>query len=133
MSLKKTTILLFSSLVILSCNKGSENNIAKKKKNGGPCNITVELEGKAPEVQFLLYSKAQDRTVNIDRQVNLLDDEPDTFSISSYHGGKIECSLKTTDSFGPKVKLKIFVNGKFWQEAEGSYNPEITGEIPDVF
>lgn len=133
MSLKKATILVFSSLVLFSCNKANDHVPVVKKKLGGPCNVTIEVSGKATEVQFQLYSKAKERTVNIDRQIDLLDDKKDTFSISSFHGGKIECSLKTTDSFGPKVKIKVFVNGKFWQEVEDTYNPQLMGEIPMNF
>lgn len=133
MSLKKTSILLLSCVALFSCSKVNESVAIPKKAIGDPCNITIEISGKAPEVQFQLYSKAKERTVNIDRQIDLLDDKKDTFSISSFCGGKIECSLKTSDSFGPKVKMKIFVNGKFWQEKEDSYNPEITGEIPMNF
>ena len=95
--------------------------------------MKIEISGKASFVQFTLFSKAKEKSISIDKQVDVLDDIKDEFSISSYLGGKIQCSLKTKDSFGPNVKMKVFVNGKFWQEVEGTYNPKIEGEIPNNF
>ena len=133
MSLKIIKILTFSVVVFCGCNKSTQSTSAKEETIGGPCNIKVEITGKAPEVQFTLYSKAKEKAISIDKTIDVLDDVKDEFSISSYLGGKINCSLKTKDSFGPKVKMKVFINGKFWQEAEGSYNPVIEGIIPVNF
>tara|TARA_B110000211_G_C14006001_1_gene520826 strand:- start:708 stop:1109 length:402 start_codon:yes stop_codon:yes gene_type:complete len=130
MSVKSLKILTFILVVLCSCNKTAKPVASKEKSFGGPCNVKFEISGKASCVQFVLFSKAKDKSISIDKQVDVLDDIKDEVSISSYLGGKIKCSLKTKDSFGPNVKIKVFVNGKFWQEVEDSYNPIIEGEIP---
>jgi hypothetical protein len=133
MSIRSFKILTFCLVVLCSCNKTTKPIVAKEKSFGAPCNVKFEVTGKASCVQFILFSKAKEKSISIDKQVDVLDDLKDEFSISSYLGGKIKCSLKTKDSFGPKVKLKVFVNGKFWQEVEDSYNPKFEGEIPINF
>lgn len=120
-------------MIFCACSKSSQSSTSKEVAIGKPCNVKVEITGKAPDVQFTLYNKAQEKAISIDKLVDVLDDKKDEFSISTYLGGKINCSLKTKDSFGPKVKMKIFINGKFWQEAEGSYNPKIEGVLPTSF
>ena len=133
MSVKNISILVFILIVVSSCNKTTKPIQNTDKSFGGPCNVKIEISGEASFVQFTLFSKAKEKSISIDKQVDVLDDIKDEFSISSYLGGKIQCSLKTKDSFGPNVKMKVFVNGKFWQEAEGTYNPKIEGEIPNNF
>ena len=133
MSVKNISILVFILIVVSSCNKTTKPIQNTDKSFGSPCNVKIEISGKASFVQFTLFSKAKEKSISIDKQVDVLDDIKDEFSISSYLGGKIQCSLKTKDSFGPNVKMKVFVNGKFWQEVEGTYNPKIEGEIPNNF
>lgn len=130
MSLKNFKILFFSLLVLFACNKSSQPPSPSEVLIGEPCNVRIEISGKAPSVLFTLYSKSTDKAISIDKLINVLDDEKDEFSISTYYGGKLHCTLKTKDSFGPNVKMKVFINGKFWQEAEGAYNPKIEGIIP---
>ena len=130
MSVKNINIVIFILIIVSSCNKTTKPVQNTDKYFGSPCNVKIEISGKASFVQFTLFSKAKEKSISIDKQVDVLDDIKDEFSISSYLGGKIQCSLKTKDSFGPNVKMKVFVNGKFWQEVEDSYNPKIEGEIP---
>ena len=123
---------IFTSLavILLSCGK-SEFAVSRSSERGGkPCNVRVVISGKAPEVQLILFTKAKEKAVTIDREINVLDDEKDEFSFSSYTGGKLFCELKTKDSYGPEVKLQVFINGKFWKENSGRYNPNIEGVIP---
>ena len=130
MLINKINILLLTIIFICSCNRTSKPIAVEEKSTGNPCNVKIEISGKATFVQFTLFSKSKEKSISIDKQVDVLDDVKDEFSISTYLGGKIQCSLKTNDSFGPNVKMKVFVNGKFWQEVEGAYNPKIEGEIP---
>lgn len=135
MSLKNITILTCSALLLLSCGKSAKSNSANAESAqiGAPCNVKIVVTGKAPNVHFNLYSKAKEKVVTIDKEVNLLDDKADVFSISSYLGGKIKTSLKTKDSFGPNVKVEVFVNGVLWRSLEDSYHPIIEGELPTSF
>lgn len=130
MAIKNIYIVIFILIVVSSCNKTAKSSQNINKAFGSPCNLKIEISGKAPSVQFTLFSKAKEKSISIDKQIDVLDEIKDEFSISTYLGGKIKCSLKTKDSFGPNVMIKVFVNGKFWQEVEGSYNPKIEGEIP---
>ncbi len=123
-------ILLSFALVIIGCGKSEVSVVQPKDKLGKPCNVKVLITGKAPEVQFVLYTKAKEKAVTIDREINVLDDIKDEFSFSSYTGGKLFCELKTKDSYGPEVTLKVFVNGKLWKQQSGNYNPNIEGIIP---
>ena len=129
--MNKFLIIMFPlSLILSSCGKGEETMVKKADDSGKPCNVKVVIEGKAPDVQFKCFAKAKEKAVTIDRQIDVLDAEKDVFSFSSYTGGKLSCELKTKDSYGPEVTLKVFVNGKFWQEQTGQYNPKIEGVIP---
>lgn len=130
-------IKLLSSIFVISflltgCGKSEETVANAKFKDGMPCNIKVLISGKAPQVQFILISKAKEKAVTIDRQIDVLDSLKDEFSFSSFTGGKLSCELKTLDSYGPEVTLKVFVNGKFWRGNTGKYNPKIVGVIPPV-
>lgn len=126
----RLSLILSLTYLLLSCGK-AEKTVAKEVTvEGKPCNVKVVVSGMAPDVQFKCFAKAKEKAVSIDRQVDLLDEQKDEFSFSSYTGGKISCELKTKDSYGPDVSFKVFVNGKFWQEQTGKYNPKIEGEIP---
>lgn len=128
---KYSHILSILSIALISCGKQEQpSSLSASKKSEKPCNIKVTVNGKAPKVHFKLFSKASEKTVTIDKQLDLLDDQKDEFSFSSLQGGKISCSVKTTDSYGPEVTIKIFVNNKLWQEASDSYHPKIEGTIP---
>tara|TARA_B100000795_G_scaffold268917_1_gene256889 strand:- start:2719 stop:3120 length:402 start_codon:yes stop_codon:yes gene_type:complete len=133
MSLKNFKIFAFSLLILFSCTETNQGDSTSGFLNGDPCNIRIEISGKAPDVLFTLYNKSKDKAISIDKLVNVLDNQKDEFLISTYFGGKLHCTLKTKDSFGPKVKIKVFINDKFWQEAEGTYNPKIEGVIPFNF
>lgn len=124
------SIMFGLSMIFASCGKSEQTVMTVKDNSGKPCNIKIEILGGAEEVQFTLFSKAKEKTVTIDRQINVLDDVKDEFSFSSYTGGKMSCELKTKDSYGPEVTLKVFVNGKFWLENTGKYNPKVEGVIP---
>jgi len=124
------SIFLGLAVLLISCGKSEESVVRPKDIGGKPCNIKVVITGKAPQVQFILFTKAKEKAVTIDREINVLDDSKDEFSFSSYTGGKLSCQLKTKDSYGPKVLLQVFVNGKLWQEQSGKYNPKIEGIIP---
>ena len=124
------SIIAVVSLLFTSCGKTEEAVVVVKEKGGKPCNVKVVISGKAPDVQLTLFAKAKEKAVTIDREINVLDDQKDEFSFSSYTGGKLSCELKTKDSYGPEVTLKVFVNGKFWREQTGKYNPKIDGIIP---
>jgi hypothetical protein len=109
MSVKSLKILTFSLVVLCSCNKSTKPVAAEEKSFGGPCNVKIEISGKASCVQFTLFSKAKEKSISIDKQIDVLDDVKDEFSISSYQGGKIQCSLKTKDFFGQNVSRVDFV------------------------
>ena len=128
----KTFYSIFLALVfvLIGCGKSEVDVVQAKEKGGKPCNVKVVITGKAPEVQFILFTKAKEKAVTIDREINVLDDIKDEFSFSSYTGGSLSCELKTKDSYGPEVTLKVFINGKFWKEQSGKYNPNIEGIIP---
>lgn len=120
-------------LVLSSCNsQESRTNYSVNAPLDKPCNIKVEIVGQAPDVHFKLFSSAAEKTITIDRQIDLLDEEADEFSFSTYLGGKINCEAKTSDSYGPDVTIKVFVNGKLWQESTGKYNPKVEGVIPGL-
>ena len=121
------------SFLITGCGKSEVSVVQPEDKWGKPCNVKVVITGKAPEVQFVLFTKAREKAITIDREINVLDETKDEFSFSSYTGGKLFCELKTKDSYGPEVSLKVFVNGKFWKEKSGKYNPNIEGVIPSDF
>lgn len=124
------TVILCLTILLLGCGKAEKSMVKKEVVEGKPCSIKVIVSGESPDVQFKCFAKAKEKAVSIDRQVNVLDDQVDEFSFSSYTGGKIKCELKTKDSYGPEVQLEIFVNGKLWQKQTGNYNPKIEGEIP---
>ena len=124
------SIFLGLALVLIGCGKSEVSIVQAKDRGGKPCNVKVVITGKAPEVQLVLFTKAKEKAVTIDREINVLDDIKDEFSFSSYTGGKLFCELKTIDSIGPEVTLKVFINGKFWKEQSGKYNPNIEGVIP---
>ena len=124
------SIFLALLVVLVGCGKSEVAVVQAKEKGGKPCNVKVVITGKAPQVQFILFTKAKEKAVTIDREINVLDDIKDEFSFSSYTGGKLSCELKTKDSYGPEVTLKVFINGKFWKEQSGKYNPNIEGIIP---
>ena len=124
------SIFLALLVVLVGCGKSEVAVVQTKERGGKPCNVKVVITGKAPEVQFILFTKAKEKAVTIDREINVLDDIKDEFSFSSYTGGKLSCELKTKDSYGPEVTLKVFINGKFWKEQSGKYNPNIEGIIP---
>ena len=124
------SIFLGLALVLIGCGKSEVSIVQAKDRGGKPCNVKVVITGKAPEVQLVLFTKAKEKAVTIDREINVLDDIKDEFSFSSYTGGKLFCELKTKDSYGPEVTLKVFINGKFWKEQSGKYNPNIEGVIP---
>ena len=117
--------------LLISCGKPEASVVRSKASGGKPCNVKVVITGKAPEVQFTLFAKSKEKAVTIDREINVLDENDDEFSFSSYTGGKFFCELKTKDSYGPEVTLKVFINGKFWKEQTGKYNPNIEGIIPN--
>lgn len=121
--------ILSLGVLLLSCSK-ADKVIVKEDLQGEPCNIKIIVSGKSPDVQFKCLAKAKEKAVTIDRQVDVLDKDKDEFSFSSYTGGTISCELKTKDSYGPEVSLKVYVNGKFWQENTGKYNPKVEGTIP---
>ncbi len=123
-------IFFILTLFLFSCGKSEKSAVKKAEVIGEPCNVKIEIFGKAPQVQFKCFAKAKEKAVSIDRQINVLDKEKDEFSFSSYTGGKLSCELKTNDSYGPEVTLKVYVNGKFWKEETGQYNPKIEGLIP---
>lgn len=122
--------ILVLSLLFVGCGKSEEAVVKVKEIGGKPCNIKVVISGKAPEVQLILYAKAKEKAVTIDRQIDVLDADKDEFSFSLYTGGKLSCELKTKDSYGPEVTLKVLVNGNLWKEQTGQYNPKIEGVIP---
>ena len=126
-------ILYYLSFIIVllasSCGK-SEKSINFSSLNGSPCNIKVVVFGSAPKVNLKLFSKAKEKAVTIVREIDVLDDIKDEFSFSSYTGGKLSCELKTKDSYGPEVTLRVLVNGKLWKEETDRYNPKIEGFIP---
>jgi len=126
-------LLVCSSALIISCGK-SEKSIVRAKNNvGKPCNVKVVISGKAPKVQFTLFTKAREKEVTIDREIDVLDSVEDEFSFSSYTGGKLSCELNTKDSYGPDVAVQIFINGKLWKSQSGNYNPKIEGILPTDF
>tara|TARA_Y100000589_G_scaffold74312_1_gene67648 strand:+ start:1548 stop:1946 length:399 start_codon:yes stop_codon:yes gene_type:complete len=127
------SIFIVLSFLITGCGKSEVSVVQPEDKWGKPCNVKVVITGKAPEVQFVLFTKAREKAITIDREINVLDETKDEFSFSSYTGGKLFCELKTKDSYGPEVSLKVFVNGKFWKEKSGKYNPNIEGVIPSDF
>ena len=127
------SIFLVLSFLVIGCGKSEVSIIQSKDRVGKPCNVKVVITGEAPEVQFVLFTKAKEKAITIDREINVLDGVKDEFSFSSYTGGKLFCELKTKDSYGPEVTLKVFVNGKFWKEKSGKYNPNIEGVIPSDF
>jgi hypothetical protein len=130
---KILTLLICSSALILACGK-SEKSIVRANNNvGKPCNVKLVISGKAPKVQFTLFTKAREKEVTIDREIDVLDTIKDEFSFSSYTGGKLSCELKTKDSYGPEVAVSIFINGKLWQRQSGNYNPKIEGILPTDF
>ena len=131
----KTFYLIFTvfSILIIGCGKSEVSVVQPEDKWGKPCNVKVVITGKAPVVQFVLFTKAREKAITIDREINVLDEIKDEFSFSSYTGGKLFCELKTKDSYGPEVTLKVFVNGTFWKEKSGKYNPNIEGIIPSDF
>jgi len=116
----------------ISCGS-PEKIVIKNTKLSEACNLKIILSGKSPDVQFKLFVKANEKFVTIDRQINMLDDKKDEFSISSYLGGKVSCELQTKDSYGPDVQFDLFVNGKLWQTQKGKYNPKLEGVIPSNF
>lgn len=121
---------IFISLFVFSCGKSEKSINSFSDLNGNPCNIKVIVLGAAPKVNLKLFSRAREKAVTIVKEINVLDNQEDEFSFSSYTGGKLSCELKTTDSYGPEVTLKILVNGKLWKEQTGRYNPKIEGLIP---
>jgi hypothetical protein len=123
------TISIFLTLVY-SCGKTEKSIVRAADRNGRPCNVKVVISGKAPDVQLTLFTKAKEKAVTIDREINVLDTLKDEFSFSSYTGGKMFCELKTKDSYGPEVTLQVFVNGRLWKSESGKYNPKIEGLIP---
>lgn len=130
MRIKSHLFFTIISISLLSC--GGETKVSSKPVlPTTPCNIRVEISGQAEFVQFNLHSVANNKIVSIDREVDVLDNLKDEFSISSFLGGKFQASLKTKDSYGPEVKMSIYINNKLWKEAKGSYNPSIEGELPD--
>ena len=126
------TISIFLTLVY-SCGKTEKSIVRASDRNGRPCNVKVVISGKAPDVQLTLFTKAKEKAVTIDREINVLDTLKDEFSFSSYTGGKMFCELKTKDSYGPEVTLQVFVNGRLWKSESGKYNPKIEGLIPTDF
>tara|TARA_B100000795_G_C22633466_1_gene373527 strand:+ start:234 stop:629 length:396 start_codon:yes stop_codon:yes gene_type:complete len=130
--IKFFSIFLVLSFAFISCGS-PEKIVPKNAKLSDPCNLKIILSGKSPEVQFKLFVKANEKFVTIDRQINMLDDKKDEFSISSYLGGKVSCELQTKDSYGPDVQFDVFVNGKLWQTKIGKYNPKLEGVIPSNF
>tara|TARA_Y100000746_G_scaffold184114_1_gene162458 strand:- start:401 stop:763 length:363 start_codon:yes stop_codon:yes gene_type:complete len=117
-------------MFLTGCGKSEKSVVRSEKVGGKPCNVKVFISGKAPEVQLILFTKAREKAITIDRQINVLDNVKDEFSFSSYTGGKLFCELKTKDSYGPQVTLEVFINGKFWKEQTDRYNPKIEGVIP---
>ncbi|MAW65849.1 MAG: hypothetical protein CMD18_06610 [Flavobacteriales bacterium] len=126
-------LIICSSALFFACGKSEKSIVRAKNKVGKPCNVKVVISGKAPKVQFTLFTKAREKEVTIDREIDVLDTIKDEFSFSSYTGGKLSCELKTKDSYGPEVVVHIFINGKLWQSQSGNYNPKIEGILPTDF
>ena len=122
--------LIFASAFVFGCSKSEKSTVRANIQIGKPCNVKVVISGKAPKVQFILFAKAREKEVTIDREIDVLDNIKDQFSFSSYTGGKLSCELKTKDSYGPEVVVQIFINGKLWKRQSGKYNPKIEGVLP---
>lgn len=123
--------IFFVLVLLVGCGQ-QESASAPKKTLNTPCNITVIITGTSPDVQFSLYSKANEKIVTIDRQLNLAKQSKEEFSFSSYLGGSILAKLQTKDSYGPEVKIDVLVNGKLWRSQTHNYNPTIEGIVPQI-
>ncbi len=124
------SLLICSVMLVFGCGKSEKSIVRNNNIVGKPCSVKVVISGKSPKVQFTLFSKAREKAVTIDREIDVLDTIKDEFSFSSYTGGKLSCELKTKDSYGPEVHLCVFINGKLWKTESGNYNPKIEGVLP---
>lgn len=123
--------IFFVLILFAGCGQKEAANNAKKVLKT-PCSITVVLSGNSPDVHFTLYSKANEKIITIDRQLNLVKQPNEEFSFSSYLGGSFSAQLQTKDSYGPEVKIEVFINGKPWRAQTDNYNPIIEGIVPQV-
>jgi hypothetical protein len=117
-------------LLIASCNsKGVQNAQVAQQKIGEPCSIRIEVSSSSDHVEMYAYLQGEQKSLTIDKTIDQSESQKEIIDLSSTIGAKLEIHIKTNDSYGPVVNVKIFVNEILMIEEEDSYKIDIAETI----
>lgn len=125
-------IILFIFSVFYSCSPNKSG--VKKSSDDFPvvdCDVKVEVIGNVNDIDFYLFQKSNTKSVTIERTLDLRKDSIEIFNLKSSSKDKIKIDLKTSDSYGEPVFVKIYINNELWVEESDSYQIQIDYEIPN--
>ena len=124
------TIVISLLLLITSCNS---NNATRSKgevaQESQPCSLRIEIASQSSHIELYTFVQGEQKSLTIDRVLDLSGSEKEIIDLSSTIGSKLEIQMKTDDSYGPEVNIKVFVNDELFLEASDPYKINIAETI----
>ena len=125
-------VFLFVVMFLFACSPNKQED--ENKQHEFPsvkCKLKVLVTGDVDHVSFCMFQKSEDNTVNIDQELNLSLDSNEVFDINVISGSELTVEIKTSDSYGAPVVVKVFVNDLLWIQESDSYQIHLDQIIPN--